>query len=162
MNTTFSVVFVIIEIMDASLRTAISATLHCLTGCAIGEILGMVLGTAWGLHDVAMIVLAIVLAFVFGYGLTAVSMLRNGMGARRAIKIALASDTVSITTMEIVDNLVIVFIPGALSAGLNTSLFWISLAISLVAAFVVTVPVNRWLIGRGMGHAHAHSHHDHH
>jgi hypothetical protein len=148
--------------MDTSLRTAISATLHCLTGCAIGEVLGMVIGTAWGLHNVAMIILSIVLAFVFGYGLTAMSMRRHGMKMREAIKIALASDTVSITSMEIVDNLVIIFIPGALNANLDNPLFWISLLISLVVAFVVTVPVNRWLISRGMGHALVHSEHGHH
>lgn len=148
--------------MDTSLRTAITATLHCLTGCAIGEVLGMVLGTVWGLHNAAMIVLSIVLAFLFGYGLTVWSMLRSGMRAGSAIKIALGSDTVSITSMEITDNLVIIFIPGALNAGINTSLFWASLAISLVVAFVVTVPVNRWLIRRGLGHALVHDHHSHH
>jgi len=121
----------------------------------------MVLGTMWGLHDAAMIALAITLAFLFGYGLTAFALLKNGMKLGGAIKIALASDTVSIATMEIVDNLILVFIPGALSAGLSTPLFWISLAVALFVAFVVTVPVNHWLIRRGKGHALVHEHHGH-
>ena len=139
-------------------HTAVSATLHCLTGCAIGEILGMVVGTALGLGDAASILIAIVLAFLFGYGLTMRPLLR-AVGARRAIRLAFASDTVSIATMEIVDNLFIVAVPGALAAGLADGLFWGSLIVSLLVAFVVTVPVNRWLIGRGKGHAVVHAYH---
>lgn len=142
-------------------KTAIQATLHCLTGCAIGEVMGMVIGTWLGLHDAAMIVLAIALAFLFGYALTLWPILRTGLPFKKAAPIAFASDTASITTMEVVDNLIIVIIPGALSAGLTTGLFWVSLAISLVVAFVVTVPINRWLISRGKGHAVAHHYHHH-
>jgi hypothetical protein len=138
--------------------TAISATLHCLTGCAIGEILGMVIATALGLSDAASIGIAILLAFVFGYGLTMRPLLR-AVGTGRAIRLAFASDTVSITTMEIVDNLFILAVPGALAAGLADSLFWWSLIVSLAIAFVVTVPVNRWLISRGHGHAVIHAYH---
>jgi Domain of unknown function (DUF4396) len=138
--------------------TAVSATLHCLTGCAIGEILGMVIATALDLSNAASIVIAIVLAFAFGYGLT-MRPLVGAVGARRAIRLAFASDTVSITSMEIVDNLFIIAVPGALAAGLADSLFWWSLIVSLAIAFAVTVPVNRWLIGRGKGHAVIHAHH---
>jgi hypothetical protein len=138
--------------------TAISATLHCLTGCAIGEILGMVIATALGFSDAASIGIAILLAFVFGYGLTMRPLLR-AVGAGRAVRLAFASDTVSITTMEIVDNLFILAVPGALAAGLADSLFWWSLIVSLAIAFVVTVPVNRWLISRGHGHAVIHAYH---
>jgi hypothetical protein len=141
-------------------RSAISATLHCLTGCAIGEVLGMVLATWWGWTNGPSIVLAIVLAFFFGYSLTVTPVLRSGMPLRRAIGVALAADTVSILTMELVDNGVILVVPGAMSAGLLDALFWASLALSLVVAFLVTVPVNRWMIGRGKGHAVVHeSHH---
>ena len=138
--------------------TAISATLHCLTGCAIGEILGMVVSTALGLGNAASILISIVLAFVFGYGLT-MRPLVAAVGARRAMRLAFASDTVSITTMEIVDNLFIIAVPGALAAGLGDGLFWWSLIVSLVIAFIVTVPVNHWLIGRGKGHAVIHAYH---
>jgi len=140
-------------------RLAVSATLHCLTGCAIGEVLGMVIGTAFGWSDFATIVIAIVLAFVFGYAFTIGPVLRSGLPLRTAIGVALAADTVSITVMEIVDNLVLLFIPGAMDAGLDTALFWISLAVALAVAFVVTVPVNRALIARGKGHAVAHQYH---
>ncbi|QRP44668.1 DUF4396 domain-containing protein [Amycolatopsis sp. FDAARGOS 1241] len=141
--------------------TAIQATLHCLTGCAIGEVLGMVLGTAFGLHNAATVVLSIVLAFVFGYGLTMRGVLKSGLALAAAFKVALAADTVSIAVMEIIDNLVVVVIPGALDAGLTSALFWLSLAFSLAVAFVVTVPVNKWMIGRGKGHAVVHAHHHH-
>lgn len=137
---------------------AVAATLHCLTGCAIGEILGMVLATALNLSNAASIAVSIVLAFVFGYGLT-VRPLLAAVGSRRAIRLAFASDTVSIATMEIVDNLFILAVPGALAAGLADGLFWWSLIVSLVIAFAVTVPVNHWLIGRGKGHAVIHAHH---
>lgn len=149
--------------MDPATKSAISATLHCLTGCAIGEILGMVIGTALGLHDALMIILAIVLAFIFGYALSIWPILRTGMPAKKAIKVTLAADTLSITSMEVVDNLVIIVIPGALYATLDSPLFWLSLAFSLFIAFIVTVPVNRWLIIRGKGHALVHHlHHNHH
>ncbi len=148
--------------MDSSWRTAVSATLHCLTGCAIGEVLGMVLATWWGWSNGPSIALAIVLAFFFGYLLTGSSVLRAGMDLRTAVTVALAADTVSILVMEIVDNLVLVVVPGAMDAGLVDLLFWASLALSLVVAFVVTVPVNRAMIARGKGHAVAHQYHGDH
>jgi hypothetical protein len=138
---------------------AVRATLHCLTGCAIGEILGMIVATAFGLGNVPSIVLSIVLAFAFGYALTMRPLLRSGIPPRRAGRVALAADTVSISVMELMDNLVLIAVPGALAAGLGDGLFWASLAASLVVAFVVTVPVNRALIVRGMGHAVVHAHH---
>ena len=138
---------------------AASATLHCLTGCAIGEVLGMVIGTAAGLSNPATIVLAVALAFVFGYALTMRGVLRAGVGFGAALKIALAADTVSIAVMEIVDNAIVFSVPGAMEAGLASWLFWASLAVALAVAFVVTVPVNRWMIGRGKGHAVVHAHH---
>jgi hypothetical protein len=143
-------------------RTAFSATLHCLTGCAIGEVLGIVIGTALGWSNVATIVLAIVLAFFFGYGLTMLPLLRSGMALGAVLPLAFASDTLSITVMEIVDNLIIVVIPGAMDAGLGSLLFWGSLAFSLALAFVAAFPVNRYLISRGKGHAVVHKHHGHH
>ena len=142
-------------------RSAISATLHCLTGCAIGEILGMALATWWGWSNGPSIALAIVLAFGFGYGLTISAVLRAGLSPRQAIGVALAADTVSILTMEIMDNAVILAVPGAMESGLADLLFWGSLAVSLAAAFVVTVPVNRALIARGKGHAVMHAFHHH-
>jgi hypothetical protein len=143
-------------------RLAFSATVHCLTGCAIGEILGMVIGTALGWSNVATIVLSIVLAFFFGYSLTMLPLLRGGLVLAAAVPLALASDTLSIAVMEIVDNAIIVLIPGALDAGLASLLFWGSLAASLLIAGVVAFPVNRWLIARGKGHAVMHAHHAHH
>ena len=143
-------------------RTAFSATLHCLTGCAIGEVLGIVVGTALGWSDVATIVLAIVLAFFFGYGLTMLPLLRSGMALGAVLPLAFASDTLSITVMEIVDNLIIVAIPGAMDAGLGSLLFWGSLAFALAVAFVAAFPVNKYLISRGKGHAVVHKHHGHH
>jgi hypothetical protein len=140
-------------------RLAFSATVHCLTGCAIGEVLGMVIGTAFGWSNGATIVASIVLAFFFGYALTSLPLLRAGLSVRRAAPLAFASDTLSITTMEIVDNLFIIAVPGALAAGLADGLFWWSLLVSLAIAFVLTVPVNRWLIGRGRGHAVMHAYH---
>src|SRR5215203_8659 len=141
-------------------RTAFSATLHCLTGCAIGEVLGMVIGTLLGWGNFATIVLAIVLAFFFGYGLTMLPLLRSGMALGAVLPLAFASDTISI--MEIVDNLIIVVIPGAMDAGLGSLLFWGSLAFALAVAFVAAFPVNRYLISRGRGHAVVHKHHGHH
>jgi hypothetical protein len=142
-----------------SWATARQATLHCLTGCAIGEVLGMVIGTSLNLANGTTVGLSVVLAFLFGYGLTARGVLRAGLPLRRAVRVALAADTVSILVMEIVDNAVVVAVPGAIDAGLTSVLFWGSLVLSLVVAFVVTVPVNRWLIGRGRGHAVVHSMH---
>jgi hypothetical protein len=142
-----------------SWATAARATLHCLTGCAIGEVLGMVIGTGFGLHNAATIVLSVALAFVFGYALTMRGVLRAGVGLRAALAVALAADTVSIAVMEVLDNLVIVTVPGAMDAGLTSALFWLSLAFSLVVAFVVTTPVNRWMISRGRGHAVVHQYH---
>ena len=140
-------------------RTAFQATVHCLTGCAIGEVLGLVIATALDWHDLPSILLAVVLAFVFGYGLTIQPLLAGGLPLRAAIRAALAGDTVSIVTMEVVDNVIVLAIPGAMAAGLVDGLFWGSLALSLVVAFVVTLPVNRWLIGRGLGHAAVHGAH---
>ena len=140
-------------------RVAFSATLHCLTGCAIGEILGLAIGTALGWGNLETIVLAIVLAFFFGYSFTVVPLLRSGLAFGAAAGIALAADTISIAVMEIVDNAVVLLIPGAMDAGLDELLFWASLAFALAVAFVAAYPVNRWLIARGRGHAVAHSHH---
>jgi hypothetical protein len=139
----------------------VQATVHCLTGCAIGEVLGMVIATALGFGDVASIALAVILAFFFGYALTLGPVLRAGVARRRALRLALASDTVSIATMELVDNAFLLIVPGALAAGLSDALFWWSLAASLAIAFVVTLPVNRALISRGRGHAVVHDLHAH-
>ncbi|MGY1751840.1 DUF4396 domain-containing protein [Blastococcus sp. SYSU D01042] len=140
-------------------RLAFSATVHCLTGCAIGEVLGMVIGTALGWSDLATIALAVALAFFFGYALTIGPVLRSGLALRAAVPVALAADTVSITVMEVVDNAVMLLVPGAMEAGLRSWLFWGSLAAALAVAFVVTLPVNRWLIARGRGHAVVHGMH---
>jgi Domain of unknown function (DUF4396) len=140
-------------------RLAFSATAHCLTGCAIGEVLGLVIGTVLGWGNVATIVLAIVLAFFFGYSLTMLPLLRSGLSLATVLPLAFASDTLSITVMEIVDNLIIVLIPGAMDAGLSSALFWGSLAFALAVAFVAAFPVNRWLIARGKGHAVVHEYH---
>jgi hypothetical protein len=142
-------------------RSAVQATVHCLIGCAIGEVLGMVLATAAGWGNGASIAISVVLAFFFGYALTFRSVLGAGVDLRKAVSLALASDTVSITTMEIVDNAFIVVVPGALAAGLGNGLFWWSLIVSLAIAFVVALPVNRWLIARGRGHAVVHELHAH-
>jgi Domain of unknown function (DUF4396) len=141
-------------------RTAWSATFHCLTGCAIGEVLGMVIGTAFGWDNAATIALAVVLAFFFGYALTLRPVLR-AMSFAAALRLALAADTASITIMEIVDNAIMLVIPGAMDAGLGSPLFWASLAFSLAVAAVAAFPVNRWLIARGRGHAVVHAHHRH-
>ena len=138
---------------------AFSATVHCLTGCAIGEVLGMVLGTAIGWSNSATIVASILLAFAFGYGLTSIPLLRAGLPPRHVASLAFASDTLSITTMEIVDTLIIVLIPGAMAAGLGDPLFWGSLALALVIAGSAAYPVNRHLIAHGRGHAVIHAHH---
>ncbi|MGH3566753.1 MAG: DUF4396 domain-containing protein [Pseudonocardia sp.] len=140
-------------------RQAISATAHCLTGCAIGEILGLVIGTVLGWSSGPTIVLAIALAFVFGYSFTIIPVLRSGLALSAALAVALAADTISITVMEIVDNAIILVIPGAMEAGLDSWLFWGALTVALAVAFVVTVPVNRALIRRGKGHAVVHQYH---
>jgi hypothetical protein len=140
-------------------KAAISATLHCLTGCAIGEILGMVLATWWGWSSGPSIALAVVLAFIFGYSLAVLPLLRSGLPLGTAIGVALAADTVSILSMEVVDNVFILALPGALDAGLTDLLFWGSLVASLAVAFLITAPVNRAMIGRGKGHAAAHQYH---
>ena len=140
---------------------ALSATIHCLTGCAIGEVLGMVIGTALALSNHATIVISVILAFFFGYALTVRPLLRSNLPLRSAARLALVSDTASITVMEIVDNALMLAIPGAMAAGLGTVLFWGSLAFSLVVAGVVAYPVNYWLISRGRGHAVLNGHHHH-
>ena len=141
---------------NALTGVAISATLHCLTGCALGEIAGVALGTALGLGNLATIALAIGLAFVFGYGLTSLPLLRAGLALGAVIPIALASDTLSIATMEVVDNAIVVVIPGAMDAGLGDLLFWGSLSFSLFVAGFAAYPVNRWLLQRGKGHTAVH------
>jgi Domain of unknown function (DUF4396) len=140
-------------------RVAFSATAHCLTGCAIGEVLGLVIGTILGWGTVATIALAVVLAFFFGYSLTMLPLLRSGLALATVLPIAFAADTLSITVMEIVDNLIILIIPGAMEAGLTSLLFWGSLAFALAVAFVAAFPLNRWLIARGRGHAVVHQYH---
>jgi uncharacterized protein DUF4396 len=145
---------------DTSLnRTAFSATLHCLTGCAIGEVLGMVIGTALGWGNFATIALAVVLAFFFGYSLTMIPLLRSGLALATTLPLAFAADTLSITVMEIVDNAVMLVVPGAMEAGLGSFLFWGSLGFALAVAFVAAYPVNRYLIARGRGHAVVHEYH---
>ena len=144
----------------ASLNSlAFSATAHCLTGCAIGEVLGFVIGTALGWSDAATMALAIALAFLFGYSLTMLPLLRSGLALGAVVPLALAADTFSIAVMEIVDNAIMLLIPGAMEAGLGDVLFWGSLAFALAVAFVAAFPVNRWLIARGKGHAVVHAHH---
>ena len=140
-------------------RTALSATLHCLTGCAIGEVLGLVVGTALGWGNVATIALAVGLAFLFGYSLTMLPLLRAGLALGAAVPLALAADTLSIAVMEIVDNAIMLVIPGAMEAGVGSLVFWASLAVALAIAFVAAFPVNRYLISRGRGHAVVHEYH---
>jgi len=146
-------------VRGASWGTASRATLHCLTGCAIGEILGMAIGTAllWG--NVPTMVLAIALAFLFGYSFTLYAVRRTGVSLSTAIRIALAADTVSIAVMEFVDNVIIALTPGAMDAHLSDGLFWAALLGGFAVAFVITTPVNKWMIGRGRGHALVHAHH---
>jgi hypothetical protein len=145
---------------DRSLNAlAFSATIHCLTGCAIGEVLGMAIGTAFALGDLATIALAVVLAFVFGYGLTSLPLLRSGMTLAAVAPLALASDTISITIMEIVDNAIMLAIPGAMEATLSEIGFWAALAAALVIAGAAAYPANRWLLARGKGHAVVHALH---
>ena len=143
-------------------RLALAATLHCLTGCGIGEVAGMVIGTALHWGNFATIVLAVGLAFVFGYTLTMRPLLASGMTVGQTMRLALAADTASIVIMEIVDNLIMLLIPGAMDAHIDNPLFWGSLAVALILAAFAAFPVNRWLIRRGRGHAVVHSHHGHH
>jgi len=140
-------------------RLALTATTHCPTGCAIGEVLGMVLGTAFHWSNSATIVVSVVLAFLFGYGLTVRPLLASGLTTPVVLKLAFASDTASITIMEIVDNALMLLIPGAMNAPLDSVRFWGSLAFSLLLAGIAAFPVNRWLIARGRGHAVVHAHH---
>lgn len=140
-------------------RVALVATIHCFTGCAIGEILGLVIASALGLSMAPSIALAVILAFGFGYALTAISLVRSGTPAGRAIRLALLADTVSVAVMELVDNTVIAAIPGAMAAGLGDARFWWTLALGLSIAFLAALPVNRWLIARDRGHAVAHAVH---
>ncbi len=143
----------------ASWSMAARATLHCLTGCAVGEITGMVIGTALGWGNAPTMIVAIALAFVFGYSLTLSAVLRSGLGPRAAVKVALAADTVSIAVMELVDNGIVAVTPGAMDAQLSDGLFWAALLGGLAVAFLLTTPVNKWMIGRGKGHAVVHAHH---
>jgi ABC-type transport system involved in multi-copper enzyme maturation permease subunit len=146
--------------MNGSLnRTAASATLHCLTGCAVGEVAGMIISTTLRWSTIPSVAISILLAFLFGYGFSLQPLLRHGLGWRKSLKLALAADTASITAMELTDNAFILAVPGAINAGLNQGLFWISLLASLAVAFIVAYPLNRWLIQRGKGHALAHKHH---
>ena len=140
-------------------RVAASATTHCLTGCAIGEVLGFIIGTALGWSNWPTVALAVALAFLFGYTLTSIPLLRSGLALGAVIPIALAADTISISVMEIVDNVVLLIIPGAMEASVGDGLFWGSLAFALAVAWVFAFPVNRWLIARGRGCAVAHGHH---
>jgi hypothetical protein len=142
-------------------RLAFSATVHCLTGCAIGEVLGMVIGTALDFSNLGTIALSVVLAFFFGYLLTSLPLLRSGMALAAVVPIALASDTISITIMEIVDNAILLLIPGAMDAGLDDIGFYLALAAALLIAGAAAFPANRWLIGRGKGHAVVHQMHAH-
>jgi hypothetical protein len=144
---------------SASWSTAMRATAHCLTGCAIGEILGMVIGTSLGWSTWPTVALSVALAFLFGYSLTIGPVLRAGVAFATAVSVALAADTLSITVMEIVDNAVMVLVPGAMDAGVAHWLFWVSLAVAFGVAFVVTVPINKWLISKGKGHAVVHEYH---
>ena len=147
---------------DQSLnRLAFSATVHCLSGCAVGEVLGMIIGTALGWSDLATIFLAVGLAFLFGYTFTSIPLLRSGMALATVIPLALASDTISIAIMEIVDNAIMLLIPGAMDVGLGDIGFWAALAAALLIAGAAAYPVNRWLISRGKGHAVVHQHHAH-
>jgi Domain of unknown function (DUF4396) len=139
---------------------AVSATLHCLTGCALGEILGLMIGTALGLGTGWTIALAVALAFLFGYALSTLPLLSAGLGLGPALSVVFAADTLSIATMEVVDNLVMAVVPGAMDAGLVNPVFWLSMALALTVAFFAAWPVNRVLIARGKGHALTHEFHN--
>ncbi|HSE61081.1 MAG TPA: DUF4396 domain-containing protein [Candidatus Saccharimonadales bacterium] len=141
-------------------QTAVSATLHCLTGCAMGEVLGLVIGESFGWSNVQTIILSVALAFVFGYTLSILPLLKARMALGAALSLVLAADTLSIITMELVDNAVMALVPGAMEAGLVNPLFWTSMSVALAAAFVAAFPVNRYLLLRGKGHALMHHAHD--
>lgn len=143
-------------------RLALNATVHCLTGCSIGEVLGMVIGTAAGLGNWTTVILSVILAFIFGYSLTLLPLLRARVNLKTALGLALAADTLSIVIMEIVDNGIMLVIPGAMDAGLTQPLFWGSLLLSLILAGVAAYPANRWLIMRGAGHVRVLQYHRHH
>ena len=143
----------------ASNKMAVSAPLHCLTGCAIGEVLGLIIGTALGLSTLATIALAVSLAFLFGYTLSTLPLLRAGLGVVTALSVVLAADTLSIATMEVVDNAVMALVPGAMDAGLVNPVFWVAMPLALTVAFFVALPVNKWLLSRGKGHALTHEYH---
>ena len=147
--------------LNLSNPLAVNATLHCLTGCAIGEILGLIIGTALGLSTLTTVIIAVTLAFVFGYTLSLMPLVKSGLTLSAALSIALAADTLSIATMEIVDNFVMLVTPGAMDAGLVNPLFWVAMSVALVAAFFAALPVNIYLINRGKGHALTHNHHNH-
>jgi hypothetical protein len=147
------------DMQQGTTKLAIRATLHCLTGCAIGEVAGLVIGTAIGLSNAANIALAIILSFIFGYSLSLLPVVRAGVTFKKALLLVLIADTLSIATMELVDNTVMAAVPNAMNAGLTDTLYWTTMAISLVAAFVAAVPVNRWLLQRGRGHAVTHQYH---
>jgi hypothetical protein len=140
---------------------AISATLHCLLGCSIGEILGLIIGTGLGLSNAVTIVVSIGLSFIFGYALSSLPLIRAGLSVKTSLMTVLAADTLSILAMEVTDNFVMMVVPGAMNAGLNNLLFWVTMPISLMAAFVIAVPVNRYLLARGKGHALVHEYHTH-
>jgi hypothetical protein len=142
-------------------KTAISATLHCLTGCAIGEIVGLIIGESLGWSNSQTIILAISLAFLFGYGLSIIPLLKANIAFGTALSVVLAADTLSIATMELVDNAIMAIIPGAMEAGLVSPVFWISMSLALAVAFMAAFPVNRWLLMQGKGHALMHQYHDH-
>lgn len=142
-------------------RLARAATLHCMTGCGIGELMGLVLGNWYGWGNGQTIVVAVILAFIFGYAMTMIPLVRAGLPMREVLRLGLAADTVSITVMEIVDNAIMLIIPGAMTAGLTSPRFWISFAIAMGIAGLIAYPVNRWLISRGRGHAVVHGHHHH-
>jgi len=141
-------------------KVAFNATVHCLTGCAVGEVLGMVIGNFFNIHNITSILLSIILAFVFGYAFSIIPLIKHGLSLTKALALAFAADTVSITVMEIMDNLIVLLIPGAIDAGLNTFLFWGSLAVSLFVAFWSAYPVNMYLISKGKGHAVVHEYHE--
>lgn len=143
-------------------QAALSATIHCLTGCAIGEIMGLVIGTALGWHDIQTVIVSVTLAFVFGYSLSLLSLTKAGLTVAAAIPVVLAADTLSIAVMELVDNLVMMIVPGAMSAGLVNPLFWVTMAVALFVAFWAAVPINYYLLRRGKGHALIHQHHSSH
>ncbi len=143
-------------------KIALLATLHCLAGCAIGEVLGMAIGAALGFSNVATIALAVTLAFVSGFALTMRPLLAAGFGLRRALGLAVAADAASITLMEIVDNGLMLVIPGAMDAHLHDPLFWGSMTVALAVAGAAAFPLNRWLIARGQGHAVVHAMHQGH